>query len=58
VFNAYWYDPRTGEARRAEQVRRQGRCEFTPPAVWPDWVLALDDAERAFPVPGTQSLLR
>ena len=52
TLNVHWYDPRTGEARAAGQVARQGRCTFTPPQVWPDWVLVLDDASCEYPVPG------
>lgn len=37
-----WYDPRTGEARPAGEVPAGGHYEFTPPSVWPDWVLVLD----------------
>ncbi len=37
-----WYDPRTGEARPASEVPAGGHYEFTPPSVWPDWVLVLD----------------
>jgi len=37
-----WYDPRTGEARPASEVPGGKHYEFTPPPVWPDWVLVLD----------------
>jgi hypothetical protein len=37
-----WYDPRTGEARPAGEVSGTAPREFTPPQVWPDWVLVLD----------------
>ncbi|MCU0519952.1 MAG: glycoside hydrolase family 140 protein [Anaerolineae bacterium] len=37
-----WYDPRTGEPRPADEVPGGGPREFTPPPVWPDWVLVLD----------------
>ncbi len=37
-----WYDPRTGESRPAGEVPGGGQHEFTPPPVWPDWVLVLD----------------
>jgi hypothetical protein len=46
-----WFDPRTGEARRAGEVHGGGHHEFTPPPVWPDWVLVLDDASRDYPAP-------
>jgi len=37
-----WFDPRTGEMRRSGRIARQGQREFTPPDVWPDWVLVLE----------------
>ena len=37
-----WYDPRTGEERPAGEVPGGGQHEFTPPPIWPDWVLVLD----------------
>lgn len=37
-----WYDPRTGETRPAGEVPGGGHHEFTPPPIWPDWVLVLD----------------
>lgn len=56
VLDVTWYDPRTGAARRGGQVRRQGQQSFTPPTVWPDWVLVLDDAAREYPAAGTVAL--
>lgn len=52
TLNVHWYDPCTGQARAAGQVARQGQCTFTPPQVWPDWVLVLDDAACGYPPPG------
>ena len=52
TLNVHWYNPRTGEARPAGRVPRQGRQQFRPPQVWPDWVLVLDDAARGYPTPG------
>jgi hypothetical protein len=56
TLNVHWFDPRSGQARPAGQVPRQGQLRFAPPQVWPDWVLVLDDAARKYPPPG-QSLL-
>jgi len=53
VLDVHWFDPRTGQARRGGQVPRAGQHTFTPPTVWPDWVLVLDDATRGYPSPGT-----
>jgi len=52
TLDVTWYDPRTGEARRTGQVARRGQQSFTPPTVWPDWVLVLDDASRGHPLAG------
>ena len=57
TLDVYWFDPRSGEARRGGQVPRAGQQAFTPPTVWPDWVLVLDDAARGYPPPGTRSLI-
>ena len=48
----YWYDPRTGAARRQGTVPKQERMQFVPPQGGPDWVLVLDDASCGFPPPG------
>lgn len=56
TLNVTWYDPRTGRARPGGQVTRQGQQAFTPPEVWPDWVLVLDDATRGYPVAGSSTL--
>ncbi len=50
-----WYDPRTGEFRQGGEVQGYGKQEFTPPQVWPDWVLVLDDAECHYPPPGMKT---
>jgi hypothetical protein len=56
TLNVYWYDPRTGDSRPAGPIPRQGQRTFTPPQVWPDWVLVLDDAARDYPTPGNALL--
>jgi hypothetical protein len=55
TLDVYWFDPRTGQVRRGGLVPRAGQRAFTPPAVWPDWVLVLDDAAQGYPVPGSRS---
>ena len=40
-----WFDPRTGASRPGGEIQGGGRHEFTPPPVWPDWVLVLDDVD-------------
>jgi len=51
---AWWYDPRTGRARRVGLYDADGKREFTPPTSGDgqDWVLVLDDAARDFAPPG------
>lgn len=49
---AWWFDPRQGTAKEVGRFARQGQREFAPPPGGPDWVLVLDDAARAFGVPG------
>ena len=55
-LRAWWFDPRTGSARRAGEFAAQGTRTFRPPGTpdrGNDWVLVLDDASRKFPAPGT-----
>jgi hypothetical protein len=51
---AWWYDPRTGKAKRFGSFARTKAREFTPPSsgIGNDWVLVLDDAAKKFPPPG------
>jgi hypothetical protein len=50
---AWWYDPRTGEAKLIGEFRRNGERTFTPSGTGEtDWVLVLDDASQNFPQPG------
>jgi hypothetical protein len=49
---AWWWDPRTGQARQAGMMATTG----TLPVVTPgpdDWVLVLDNVAKKFPEPGT-----
>jgi hypothetical protein len=54
-LGAWWFDPRTGTAQRADEFEPHGVREFTPPGAGPDqdWVLVLDDVAKAYPIPGT-----
>jgi Protein of unknown function (DUF4038)/Putative collagen-binding domain of a collagenase len=56
--NAWWFNPRTGEASSIGEFPTLGDREFTPPAPGEhlDWVLVLDDASRNFPPPGSKAL--
>src|SRR5688500_4129478 len=51
---AWWYDPRTGQAKEIGQFETTGRREFTPPnpGEMQDWILVLDDATKNFRPPG------
>lgn len=51
---AWWYDPRTGKAKRFDRFSRTDTREFTPPSsgIGNDWVPVLDDAAQKFPPPG------
>ncbi|MGB2808086.1 MAG: glycoside hydrolase family 140 protein [Sedimentisphaerales bacterium] len=53
---AWWFDPRSGQAKLIGTFSNSGKREFDPPgksARGNDWVLVLDDAARQFPKPGT-----
>ena len=51
---AWWFNPRNGEATRLGSFANTGERDFTPPTPGEmlDWVLVLDDAARGFPPPG------
>ena len=53
---AYWYDPRSGAARRIGVLPKEDRLRFTPPPGGLDWVLVLDDAAAGYPAPGSRQL--
>ncbi|MCC7207827.1 MAG: glycoside hydrolase family 140 protein [Anaerolineae bacterium] len=53
MIAAWWYDPRTGEARQIATLERTASVRFISPATGPDWVLVLEDAFRRFPPPGS-----
>ncbi|MGQ9728878.1 MAG: glycoside hydrolase family 140 protein [Candidatus Fervidibacter sp.] len=52
-IRAWWYDPRTSEAKLIGEFKRSGEQTFTPTGEGEtDWVLVLDDAGEDFPPPG------
>lgn len=59
-FRAWWWDPRTGFAQSAGEVKNTGTVEFKPPRTGDslDWVLVLDDPAQGYPEPGTKELGR
>jgi hypothetical protein len=54
TINAYWFDPRKGEAKLIEKIPGTGMRKFTPPTSGRcnDWILVLDDASRNLKTPG------
>ena len=54
TVKAWWFNPRNGEATAMGEFPNTGEREFLPPNAGEhlDWVLVLDDAAKAFPVPG------
>jgi hypothetical protein len=52
--NIWWYDPRTGKARKDKSVKGHSETTFTPPPEGKDWVLVIDDASEYFPIPGSR----
>ena len=54
---AWWFDPRTGQARPIDEFPATGVHRFIPPdpGELSDWVLVLDDAARGYPPPGQAS---
>ena len=54
VVRAWWYDPRTGDARDLGVSPRSNRMSFTAPWAGPcsDWVLVIDSPTADFPPPG------
>ena len=53
-INAYWYDPRSGEAKQIGTIPGKGVHKFVPPSKGRgnDWILVLDDASKNFKTPG------
>lgn len=51
---AWWFDPRTGEAKDIGVHPNRGEASFQPPSlgIGQDWVLVLDDASKNYPPPG------
>jgi len=51
-YQAWWYDPRTGQATAIDEYPARGEQQFTPPSEGPDWVLVLDKVSQGFGPPG------
>ncbi len=54
TITAFWFDPRSGEAKQIESLSGKGSHKFTPPSTGRgnDWILVLDDASKKFKAPG------
>ena len=50
----WWYNPRTGEAKKLKEIINMGIQEFKPETGGRgnDWVLILDNKETGFEMPG------
>ncbi|WP_426754677.1 DUF4038 domain-containing protein [Myxococcus sp. Y35] len=55
TVRATWYNPRNGATQVVGTYANTGTRQFTPPGsgAGNDWVLALDDTTRNFPLPGS-----
>jgi hypothetical protein len=51
---AWWFNPRTGEAREAGEFPNKGTAPFVPPDPGEhlDWVLVIDDLAKNYAPPG------
>lgn len=57
--NAWWYNPRTGEATNVGEYKNEGKVTFNPPGIKEngnDWVLVLDDISSNFDAPKSNSI--
>jgi hypothetical protein len=54
MINAYWFDPRKGDATLIDKFPGTGSHKFTPPSSGRgnDWILVLDDSSKNFKTPG------
>lgn len=52
-FTIHWFNPRNGEAIRADNVTGLRSAEFTPPVAGEDWVLVIDETGQSFGPPGS-----
>ena len=53
MLDAWWYDPRTGEATpNRRNFAQTGSFQADAPQGGPDWVLVIDDAKAGFAPPG------
>jgi hypothetical protein len=49
--NAWWFEPRSGNASAGGTFEAKGSVQFTPPSEG-DWVLVLDNASKLSAAPG------
>ena len=55
TINAWWFDPRKGEAKLIDKIPGKGIRKFAPPSGGRgnDWILVLDDSSKNFKTPGS-----
>jgi hypothetical protein len=56
TVQAWWFNPRDGQAKSIGPLENRGEREFTPPDAGEmlDWVLVLDDPAKHYPAPGSK----
>ncbi|MBK7938844.1 MAG: glycoside hydrolase family 140 protein [Lewinellaceae bacterium] len=56
TLSVWWYDPRSGKAKKTGLLPKKDIMEFTPPktGIENDWVLVLDDDAAKFDAPGKE----
>jgi hypothetical protein len=54
--NAWWFNPRNGEATFIGKFQSEGAKDFITPSPGEnlDWILVLDDASKKYPAPGSK----
>lgn len=52
-INAWWYNPKNGEAKKIRKFRKRDKMQFVPPKLGfgNDWVLVLEDDTKHFNYP-------
>ncbi|WPP53249.1 glycoside hydrolase family 140 protein [Catalinimonas niigatensis] len=51
-INAWWFDPRTGDSVSLGKFKNNDSYTFRTPIATKDWVLVIDDANKAYTTPG------
>jgi hypothetical protein len=51
IKNIFWFDPRTGSAKKMSPVQSTTATSFIPPMEGKDWILIIDDASKHYAAP-------